>query len=121
MGPSQGKLSNMNAVRILARLNDKSVNETGTTSSRAFHHAVSIEVLAGRRFHPERRTPLHHWHVDNQAALVHVGGGWLRPEYYRKTTQTREQSILDEALHVRHQAGLIDLGTLTKIHVGCSE
>ncbi|MCH2131107.1 MAG: 2Fe-2S iron-sulfur cluster-binding protein [Pirellulaceae bacterium] len=118
MGPSQGKLSNMNAVRILARLNDKSVNETGTTTSRPFHHPVSIEVLAGRRFHPERRTPLHHWHVDNQAALVHVGGGWLRPEYYRKTTQTREQSILDEALHVRHQAGLIDLGTLTKIHVG---
>ncbi len=36
MGPSQGKLSNMNAVRILAKLNGKSINETGTTTARPF-------------------------------------------------------------------------------------
>ena len=42
MGPSQGKLSNVNAVRILSRLNDASINETGTTTSRPFHLPVPL-------------------------------------------------------------------------------
>ena len=118
MGPSQGKLSNMNAVRILARLNQRSIEQTGTTTSRPFHQPVSIELLAGRRFHPERRTPLHDWHVAHRAQLVRVGDDWLRPEYYLDGTQPREQCILNEAVAVRGGVGLIDLGTLAKIHVG---
>src|SRR5262249_19798431 len=70
MGPSQGKLANMNAVRILARFNGASVNDTGTTTARPFHQPVSLELLAGRRFHPERRTPMHEWHTAAGAAIV---------------------------------------------------
>jgi len=117
MGPTQGKLSNMNAVRILARLNGKSIDKTGTTTSRPFHQPVAIEHLAGRRFHPERRTPMHAWHATHHATLVHVGGGWLRPEYYNQPDRTRDQCILDEAHAVRQAVGLIDLGTLGKIYV----
>ena len=116
MGPSQGKLANMNAVRILARLNHRSINETGTTTSRPFHHPVSFGHLAGRRFHPVRRTPLHDWHTEAGAQFTHVGA-WLRPEYYPAGSKSREDCILDEAQHVRRQLGLIDLGTLGKIEV----
>ena len=117
MGPSQGKLSNQNAIRILARLNGATVNETGTTTARPFHQPVSIEHLAGRRFHPERRTPLHNWHKNHRALFTRVGGGWLRPEYYESDLNSREASIVAEARHVRSAVGIIDLGTLGKIHV----
>jgi len=116
MGPSQGKLSNMNSVRILSRLNGKSINETGSTTSRPFYHPVSIAHLAGRRFHPLRRTPMHDWHVTAGAKLMHAGA-WLRPEYYQIKGKSREQEILSEAQNVRDCVGLIDLGTLGKIQV----
>ncbi|MDC0935153.1 glycine cleavage T C-terminal barrel domain-containing protein [Pirellulales bacterium] len=116
MGPSQGKLSNMNAVRILARLNGQSIDETGSTTSRPFYHPVSLGHLAGRRFHPLRRTPMHGWHVTAGAKFVHAGA-WLRPEYYEVKGKTRAQTILAEAQHVRDCLGLIDLGTLGKIQV----
>ncbi len=116
MGPSQGKIANMNSVRVLARLNDKSIDQTGTTTSRPFYQPVSLEHLAGRRFHPLRRTPMHRWHLEAHAEFVHVGS-WLRPEYYAVAGQDRETSILQEASHVREYAGLMDVSTLGKIEV----
>ena len=116
MGPSQGKLANMNAVRILARLNGQSIDETGTTTSRPFHQPVTLAHLAGRRFHPLRRTPMHDWHEKAGASFVHVGA-WLRPEHYPAGRRGREDAILGEALSVRHDAGLIDIGTLGKFEV----
>ena len=116
MGPSQGKLANMNAVRVLARLNRKSIDETGTTTSRPFRHPVPLGVLAGRRFHPLRTTPQHDWHAAAGAEFIHAGA-WLRPEYYRVEGRGRDELILDEAMHVRRHVGLIDVGTLGKIYV----
>ena len=60
MGPSQGKHSNMNALRILARLRGKPPHQVGTTTARPFFHPVPMSHLAGRGFTPERRTPLSH-------------------------------------------------------------
>ena len=116
MGPSQGKLSNINAVRILARLNGTTINETGTTTSRPFHQPVSIGRLAGRRFHPQRRTPIDHWHLQANAEMVHAGA-WLRPEYYRVDGEGRDECIFREALNVRSNVGLIDVSTLGKLQV----
>lgn len=116
MGPSQGKLANMNAVRILARLNDKSIDETGTTTSRPFFQPVPLGHLAGRRFHPQRRTPMHDWHVKSQAKMMHAGA-WLRPEYYEKNAGSRDECILSEATNVRENVGLIDVSTLGKIFI----
>jgi sarcosine oxidase subunit alpha len=121
MGPSQGKLANMNAIRILARLNGASIDQTGTTTSRPFHQPVTMAQLAGRGFHPVRRTPLHDWHQSAGAVFTHVGA-WLRPEYYPPAghapgSPAREDVILDEALNVRQGVGLIDIGTLGKFEV----
>jgi sarcosine oxidase subunit alpha len=116
MGPSQGKLANMNAVRILARLNGKTVGESGTTTARPFHQPVPLSHLAGRRLNAVRRTPMHEWHTAAGAQFVHVGM-WLRPEVYRQNGASREDCILAEARGVRATLGLIDLGTLGKIQV----
>ena len=116
MGPSQGKLSNANAIRILARLNGASINETGTTTSRPFYQPVRISHLAGRRFHPQRRTPLDGWHRQHGAEMMHAGA-WMRPEFYSTSGSTRDACILAEAKNVREHVGLIDVGTLGKILV----
>lgn len=116
MGPSQGKLSNFPAVRVLARLNDASIDETGTTTSRPFYQPVPLGHLAGRRFYAQKRTPLDAWHRDQGAVMVHTGG-WLRPEYYRSGQQRRANLVLAEAESVRNSVGIIDVSTLGKIHV----
>lgn len=116
MGPSQGKLANLNAVRMLAKLNGKSINETGTTTARPFHQPVSIGHLAGRRFHPMRHTPMHRWHEASGAVFFHAGD-WYRPEYYRSGGASREDCIFEEAKQVRRSLGMIDVGTLGKLLV----
>ena len=116
MGPSQGKLSNMNAVRILAQLNGASINDTGSTTSRPFYQAVPLGHLAGRRFHPVRRTPIDSWHGSADAEMMHAGA-WLRPEYYHIAGKNREESIFDEALNVRQNVGLMDVSTLGKLQI----
>ena len=116
MGPSQGKLSNLNAARIHARLNGRSLGASGTTTYRPFHHPVSLNHLAGRRFHPLRRTAMHDWHARAGAHFIHVGP-WLRPEYYRDASHGRENCILREARNVRQHVGLIDVGTLGKLEI----
>ena len=116
MGPSQGKLSNVNSVRILANLNNASINETGTTTARPFYQPVSIGHLAGRRFHPQRHTPMDRWHRDSRAAMVHAGA-WQRPDHYEVKGRSRGQCILDEAVNVRNNVGVIDVSTLGKLWV----
>lgn len=116
MGPSQGKLANMNAVRILAKLTGRSINETGSTTSRPFHQPVSLAHLAGRRFHPHRHTPMHQWHESNGAVFIDVGA-WKRSEYYKSSAPHREDAILAEARNVRDNVGMIDVGTLGKIEI----
>jgi sarcosine oxidase subunit alpha len=116
MGPSQGKLANVNAIRILAKLNGRTINETGTTTARPFYTPVPIGHLAGRRFHPMRHTPIHGWHEANGAVFMHAGE-WFRPEYYRRHGESREESVLAEARQVRTGVGMIDVGTLGKFFV----
>ncbi|MDE0964661.1 MAG: 2Fe-2S iron-sulfur cluster-binding protein [Candidatus Latescibacteria bacterium] len=114
MGPSQGKLANMNAMRILAKLNGDTIDETGSTTSRPFYQPVPLGHLAGRRFHPMRQTPMHAWHAAHDAEFYHAGD-WYRPEYYRRANTHRDECIFQEAQQVRTGLGVIDVGTLGKL------
>jgi len=116
MGPSQGKHSNMNAVRILARIRGQSIMATGTTTARPFFHPMPLKMLAGRSFNPERITSLHQRHVRLGAQFMPVGA-WQRPEFYAVSGQSRQQAIDAEVRAVHEQLGLIDVGTLGKIEV----
>ena len=116
MGPSQGKHSNMNAIRILAKIRNLPVEKIGTTTSRPFFHPTPIGHLAGRGFHPHRLTSLHDWHAANGAVFTDIGA-WKRAAYYPQNGQGKEQAIQAEAMAVRQAAGLIDGSSLGKIEV----
>jgi len=113
MGPSQGKLSNRNGIRILARHRGQSIDSTGSTTSRPFFHPVPIRSLAGRGYRPRRHTPIHDDHIERRAIFTEAGA-WLRPEYYAKSGD-RQADIRAEARAVRERAGLIDVSTLGKL------
>lgn len=116
MGPSQGKHSNMNGLRILARLTGKEPQQVGTTTARPFYHPVPMAILAGRGFNPERRTPLAGRH-DALGARWMPAGAWQRPEFYQVAGKDRLACIRDEVAAVRNGVGLIDVGTLGKLEV----
>lgn len=116
MGPSQGKHSNMNALRILARFTGKEPQQVGTTTARPFYHPVPMAILAGRGFNPERRTPLHSRHAALGAQWM-PAGIWQRPEFYQRTGKDRLICIREEVGAVRRSVGLIDVGTLGKLEV----
>jgi sarcosine oxidase subunit alpha len=116
MGPSQGKHSNMNALRVLARYRGVGVGELGLTTARPMYHPVPMKLLAGRSFYPERRTPCDAQHGALGAVWM-PAGNWRRPEYYAVAGASRAQSIDAEVHSVRNGVGLIDVGTLGKIEI----
>ncbi|MDP3744739.1 MAG: 2Fe-2S iron-sulfur cluster-binding protein [Methylotenera sp.] len=116
MGPSQGKHSNMNAIRILARIRNLPVEKIGTTTSRPFFHPTPIGHLGGRGFHSHRLTSLHDWHQANGAVFTDIGA-WKRAAYYPAAGQTKEDAIQEEAMAVRTTAGIIDGSSFGKIEI----
>ncbi len=116
MGPSQGKHSNMNAIRILAKIRNLPVEKIGTTTSRPFFHPTPIGHLGGRGFHSHRLTSLHQWHADHGAVFTDIGA-WKRAAYYLTAGQTKEDAIQTEAMAVRQTAGIIDGSSFGKIEV----
>jgi sarcosine oxidase subunit alpha len=116
MGPSQGKHSNMNALRVLARYRGVGVAELGLTTARPMYHPVPMKLLAGRSFNAERRTPCDAQHGALGAVWM-PAGNWRRPEYYAVSGESRTQSIDAEVRSVRNAVGLIDVGTLGKIEI----
>lgn len=114
MGPSQGKHSNLNGLRILARVRGEDMAQHALTTARPMFHPVPMFQLAGRGFSPERRTPLDADH-EARGAVWMPAGNWRRPEYYALPGVSREQAITAEVAAVRTAVGLIDVGTLGKI------
>ncbi len=65
MATDQGKLSNINAIGILAESTGRTPAEVGTTTFRPFYTPVTfgafVGPLRGKHFQPIRKTPLHDW------------------------------------------------------------
>lgn len=114
MGPSQGKTSNMNGVRILAQLQGKEVQAIGVTTPRPFTHPVPMGMLAGRRLRRQWCTPMHDYHSAERADIQEAGT-WLRPMSY---TQGSPRSAIEQEYQiVRERVGIIDVSTLGKIEL----
>ena len=116
MGPSQGKHSNMNAIRILAKIRNLPVEKIGSTTARPFFHPTPMGHLGGRSFHAQRLTAIHAWHQAAGASFVDVGA-WSRPAYYQKTGLSKVEIVQQESLAVRKAVGMIDSSTLGKVEV----
>lgn len=108
MGPCQGKLCNVNSIRLLAKHTDRTIVETGTTTARPPHEPASLGVLAGRKLEPVRYTPMHQRHLV-QGAVWLDAGQWKRPFSYGDPHA--------EVRAVRQAAGMIDVSTLGKLDV----
>ncbi len=120
MAVDQGKTSNLNALTLLARLTNRSIEEVGTTTFRPQFMPVPMGAIAGQRhgdfYTPARLLPGHDWHVE-QAAVFDNYGAWKRPEYYATNGRDRETAIREEVLTCRRSAGIFDASPLGKIEV----
>ncbi len=120
MGTDQGRTSSVNGLATLARLRNVEIAEVGHTTFRPPYTAVTLGALAGLEYgahlSPVRRTPLHEWHVRNQAHMQN-SGVWKRPAYYPRTGESVQDSILRETRHVREKVGITDVSSLGKIDV----
>ena len=115
MGPSQGKHSAVAAVRIVARETAEKLERMSVTTQRPPYTPEKFGHLAGRVFEPERRTAMHHRHLELGAQMM-PAGLWWRPAYYGPKGG-RDQAIRDEVTLVRNSVGLIDVSTLGGLDV----
>ena len=108
MGPCQGRMCQLPAVRQMAEETGQTLAEVGTTTSRPPWHSVPMGALAGRPFEPAKRSAIHGRHRE-QGATVMWAGDWRRAYDYGDAR--------GEALAVHEAAGLIDVSTLGKLIV----
>ncbi len=121
MATDQGKMSNVNAIGILAEARGLSPAEVGTTTFRPFFTPVSFGALTGmhrgRHFQPVRRSPLHGWAERNGARFVETGL-WYRSSYFPRPGETGWRESVDrEARVVRAGVGICDVSMLGKIEI----
>ena len=108
MGPCQGRMCQLPAIRQMASETGQSLAQIGTTTARPPWHAVPMGALAGRPFEPAKRSSIH-GRQREQGANVMWAGDWRRAYDYGDSQA--------EALAVHRAAGLIDVSTLGKLIV----
>ncbi|WP_271894596.1 sarcosine oxidase subunit alpha family protein [Candidatus Phyllobacterium onerii] len=119
MATDQGKTSNVPGLAIMADVRGISIPEAGTTRFRPPFTPVSLGTLAGERYgdlRPHRLTPMHDWHLANDAK-TYEAGLWHRPMIYSSHGETIEQAYIREARAVRESVGIVDVSTLGKIDI----
>ncbi len=108
MGPCQGRMCQLPAVRLMAQETGRSLGDVGVTTARPPWVSVPMGILGGRPVEPAKRSPIHPRHRE-LGANVKWAGDWRRPYDYGDPT--------GEALNVNRAAGLIDVSTLGKLIV----
>ncbi len=108
MGPCQGRMCQLPAIRLMAKETGQSLQDVGTTTARPPWVSVPMGVLAGRPFEPAKRSSIHARHRE-LGGNVKWAGDWRRPYDYGDPQ--------GEALAVHQAAGVIDVSTLGKLLV----
>ena len=120
MATDQGKTSNLNGMQIVSNIENKVVPEIGHTTFRPPYTPITIGAIVGREvgkhYRPTRKSPIHEWHVSNNAVFVDAGL-WLRPRYYKKENETLFEASMREAKNVRKNVGVCDVTSLGKIDI----
>ncbi|MGO9957290.1 MAG: 2Fe-2S iron-sulfur cluster-binding protein [Solirubrobacteraceae bacterium] len=108
MGPCQGRMCQLPAVRLMALATGQSLGAVGTTTARPPFVSVPMGILGGRPVEPAKRSAIHNRHRE-LGATVKWAGEWRRAYDYGDPE--------GEALAVNRAAGLIDVSTLGKLIV----
>ncbi len=107
-GPCQGKMCQRAFAQITAGQTGKSMDETGSTTSRPPMSPVSLGALAGPSHRPIKHTSMDRLHRELGAQMID-SNVWHRPRTYG--------SPQEEAANVRRGVGIIDVSTLGKLDV----
>jgi sarcosine oxidase, subunit alpha len=108
MGPCQGRMCQLPAIRVMSQHTGHSLGDVGTTTARPPWVSVPMGILGGRAFEPAKRSSIHARHRA-LGGNVKWAGDWRRPYDYGDPQ--------GEALSVNRSAGLIDVSTLGKLLV----
>ena len=108
MGPCQGRMCQLQSVRLMAQHNGTSLADVGVTTARPPWVSVPMGILGGRPVEPAKRSSIHARHRA-LGATVKWAGDWRRAYDYGDPA--------GEALAVNRAAGLIDVSTLGKLLV----
>jgi sarcosine oxidase, subunit alpha len=108
MGPCQGRMCQLPAIRLMAEETGQRLEQVGTTTARPPWSTVPMAALAGRPIEPAKRSSIHGRHRELRAR-IQWAGDWRRPFDYGDPE--------GEALAVHSSAGLIDVSTLGKLLV----
>ena len=108
MGPCQGRMCQLSAIRLMSKETGESLGAVGMTTARPPWMTVPMGVLAGRPFQPAKRSAMHARHRE-LGGNIKWAGDWRRPYDYGDPEA--------EALSVNQAAGLIDVSTLGKLLV----
>ena len=119
-GTEQGRTSGVLGAAILAELAQRPLEDVGVSRTRAPFQPATLTTLCGHRhgqaLRPERRTPLHEWHLEHGGVLESMGL-WMRPRFYRQNGADAAVAGVREAARVREHGGVVDGSTLGKIEV----
>ena len=92
-------------LKYVSELLDNKVHEVGTTIYRPPYAPLSFAAIAGRNsyefYDPERKSPIHQWHIKNGAIFEDVGQ-WKRPWYFPLSkSETMHDAVQRESKTVR--------------------
>ncbi len=120
MSVDQGKTGNINAFLALSKITGRSIEDIGTTTFRPPYTPVTLGALAaghtGDDYAPRRVLAAENTHRNLQACFEDYGG-WQRPDYYPKESESAERAIQREVLAVRNSVGVYDNSPIGKIEV----
>jgi sarcosine oxidase subunit alpha len=120
MATDQDKTSNMNALRIVSDVLQRSIPDVGHTTFRAPYTPVTFGAFAGNArgmlFEPVRQTPMHGWAAARGAVFENVGT-WQRAHYFLHADEDMRSAVARECRTVRTAVGIFDATTLGKIEV----
>jgi sarcosine oxidase subunit alpha len=120
MALDQGRLSNMNALDILARAREVAPDQAGTTTFRPPYVPVPFAVIGdpgGMLLKPSRATSLTALHAAAGAVMYESGANWRRPGYYPRGEENLAQATRRECRAVRNAVGIYDSSPLGKFEI----
>ena len=115
LGASQGRHTNLNMIRVVAKQTGKTLGQVGTTTYRPPLVPEKFAHMAGRAFEPVRLTAMHKRHQELGAQFM-TAGLWMRPAYYGAKDDAAG-AIKSEVIAVRTHAGIIDVSTLGGLEI----
>lgn len=108
MGPCQGRMCRLSAIRAIGRATGRAPEEVGGTTARPPWTPTPLGVLAGRPLQPAKRSSLHEGHRALEASIAWAGD-WRRAYDYGDP--------VGEVRAVHECAGIIDVSSLGKLLV----